>query len=102
MVVPPDDTTLKHAEKKRKEKHFGAMETNSANSDEVLGGATTLTSSWMEQAPSIQKMMRSTIPWNMSVPHDNTTLAYKLLRRSTSHFVMSWKEVSWISWLPCQ
>ena len=36
------------------EKHFGAMETYSADSDDVsVGGATKLTASWMEQASSI-------------------------------------------------
>ena len=31
------------------------MEAYSADNDEVLGGASTLTSSWMEQTPSIQR-----------------------------------------------
>ena len=39
--------------------------------------------------------MRLPVPWNMAVPHDNVTLAYKFLRMSASHFVMYFKEVSW-------
>ena len=64
-------------------KHFGAMKTYSADSDEVLGGATTLTSSWIVNS----KIMRSTIPSNMFVPHDNTTLAYKLLVKQHLDFI---------------
>ena len=39
-------------------------------------------------------VMRSTIPWNMAVPPDVTTLTYNSLRMSTSHFTTNWKEVS--------
>ena len=50
MVVPPKG----HGIETWKKKHVGAMETNCADSDDVsVGGATTLTSSWMEQASSI-------------------------------------------------
>merc|ERR1711971_1198590 len=41
-------------------------------------------------------VMRSPIPWNMVVPPDSTTLAYKSLRMSTSHFMIDWNVVSWI------
>ena len=40
-------------------------------------------------------VMRSPISWNMVVPLHNTTLAYKFMRVPPSHFMMSWKEVSW-------
>ena len=33
-------------------------------------------------------VMRSTIPWNMNVPLDNRTLAYKFLPVSASHVVL--------------
>ena len=39
--------------------------------------------------------MCSTIPWNMVVTAENTTLAYNSLRMSTSHFMKQRKEVSW-------
>ena len=35
--------------------------------------------------------MRSPNPWNMVVPPDNTTLAYKALQMSTTLFMMLWK-----------
>ena len=38
-------------------------------------------------------VMCSTIPWQMVVPPDNTTLAHNSLRMPTSHFMMLWKEV---------
>merc|ERR1712217_650533 len=36
------------------------------------------------------------MPANMVVPPDKTTLAYKSLRMSTSHFIMLWNVVSWM------
>merc|ERR1711868_129736 len=60
------------------------------------GGATTLIFI-VDGASAVSSfVMRSPIPWNMVVPPDRTTLAYKPLRMSTSHFMMLWKEVSWI------
>lgn len=41
-------------------------------------------------------VIRSPMPVNMVVPPERTTLAYKSLRISTSHFMMHWKVVSWI------
>merc|ERR1712124_217607 len=41
-------------------------------------------------------VMRSPMPWNIVVPPERTTFAYKSLRMSTSHFMMDWKVVSWI------
>merc|ERR1719253_1717584 len=41
-------------------------------------------------------VMRSPIPGNIVVPPDSTTFAYKSLRMSTSHFIMVWKDVSWM------
>ena len=34
------------------------------------------------------KIMRSTIPWNMFVPRDNTTLAYKLSVKQHLGFIV--------------
>ena len=39
-------------------------------------------------------VVRSKTSWNVFVPLDNTTLAYKFLRMFTSHFMSLWKEVS--------
>ena len=36
-------------------------------------------------------VMRSPISWHMVVPLENTTLTYKFLRMSKSHFVMHFK-----------
>merc|ERR1712083_1273376 len=59
-------------------------------------GATTLIF-MVEGANAVSSfVMRSPMPANMVVPPDNTTLAYKSLRMSTSHFMMDWKVVSWI------
>merc|ERR1719375_1627935 len=41
-------------------------------------------------------VMRSPMPANIVVPPDSTTLLYRSLRMSTSHFMMDWKVVSWI------
>merc|ERR1712093_583031 len=41
-------------------------------------------------------VMRSPIPWNIVVPPESTTLAYRSLRISTSHFMIDWNVVSWI------
>merc|ERR1711992_370721 len=60
------------------------------------GGATTLIF-MVEGASAVSSfVMRSPMPANMVVPPDNTTLAYKSLRMSTSHFMMDWKVVSWM------
>merc|ERR1719379_1073284 len=58
------------------------------------GGATTLIFI-VEGARAVSSfVMRSPIPVNIVVPPDNTTLLYKSLRMSTSHFMMDWKVVS--------
>merc|ERR1712185_397292 len=60
------------------------------------GGATTLIF-MVEGANAVSSfVMRSPIPANMVVPPDRTTLPYKSLRMSTSHFMMDWKVVSWM------
>merc|ERR1712222_214519 len=60
------------------------------------GGAMTLIFI-VEGARAVSSFVtRSPMPWNMVVPPDNTTLAYKSLRISTSHFMIDWKVKSWI------
>merc|ERR1719446_396903 len=60
------------------------------------GGATTLIFI-VEGAKAVNSLvMRSPMPANMVVPPDNTTLLQRSLRMSTSHFMMDWKEVSWM------
>merc|ERR550537_240762 len=60
------------------------------------GGATTLIF-MVEGAKAVSSfVMRSPIPVNMVVPPESTTLEYRSLRISTSHFMMDWKVVSWI------
>merc|ERR1719267_163542 len=60
------------------------------------GGATTLIF-MVEGAKAVSSLvMRSPMPANMVVPPESTTLLYKSLRMSTSHFMMDWKVVSWI------
>merc|ERR1712029_234263 len=60
------------------------------------GGATTLIFI-VEGARAVNSfVIRSPIPWNMVVPPDSTTFAYKSLRMSTSHFMTDWKVVSWM------
>merc|ERR1711977_244557 len=60
------------------------------------GGATTLIFI-VEGAKAVSSfVIRSPMPWNMVVPPDRTTFAYKSLRISTSHFMMDWKVVSWM------
>merc|ERR1712056_4280 len=60
------------------------------------GGATTLIF-MVEGANAVSSfVMRSPIPANMVVPPESTTLLYKSLRMSTSHFMIDWKVVSWI------
>merc|ERR1719356_957431 len=60
------------------------------------GGATTLIFI-VEGARAVSSfVMRSPMPWNIVVPPESTTFAYKSLRMSTSHFMMDWKVVSWI------
>merc|ERR1719443_427141 len=60
------------------------------------GGETTLIF-MVEGARAVSSLvMRSPMPWNIVVPPDNTTFAYRSLRISTSHFMMDWKVVSWI------
>merc|ERR1711870_173009 len=60
------------------------------------GGATTLIFI-VDGARAVSSfVMRSPMPWNIVVPPESTTFAYKSLRMSTSHFMMDWKVVSWI------
>ena len=60
-------------------------------------GATTRTSSWINNAVSCFFMFWK-IHWNMVVPPENTILTYKSLRMSTSHFI--WRELSRIPLTP--
>merc|ERR1719460_2525722 len=56
------------------------------------GGATTLIFI-VDGAKAVNSfVMRSPMPANMVVPPDKTTLLYKSLRMSTSHFMMDWNE----------
>jgi hypothetical protein len=58
------------------------------------GGATTLIFI-VDGARAVSSfVIRSPMPWNIVVPPDSTTFAYKSLRISTSHFMMDWKVVS--------
>merc|ERR1712137_1275221 len=58
------------------------------------GGATTLIF-MVDGARAVNSLvMRSPMPWNIVVPPDNTTFAYRSLRMSTSHFMILWKVVS--------
>merc|ERR1719359_2415954 len=60
------------------------------------GGATTLIFI-VDGARAVSSLvMRSPMPANMVVPPDSTTLAYRSLRMSTSHFMMVWNVVSWM------
>merc|ERR1719330_50942 len=60
------------------------------------GGATTLIFI-VEGARAVSSLViLSPIPANMVVPPDNTTFAYRSFRISTSHFMIDWKDVSWI------
>merc|ERR1719460_2291509 len=60
------------------------------------GGATTLIF-MVEGAKAVNSLvMRSPMPANIVVPPERTTLPYRSLRMSTSHFMMDWKVVSWI------
>merc|ERR1712187_362278 len=60
------------------------------------GGATTLIFI-VEGARAVSSfVIRSPMPWNIVVPPERTTLAYKSFRISTSHFMMDRKVVSWI------
>merc|ERR1712072_571949 len=60
------------------------------------GGATTLIFI-VDGARAVSSfVMRSPMPWNIVVPPESTTFAYKSLRMSTSHFMMDWNVVSWI------
>merc|ERR1712125_175611 len=60
------------------------------------GGATTLIF-MVDGAKAVSSLvMRSPMPANIVVPPDKTTLLYRSLRISTSHFMMDWKVVSWI------
>merc|ERR1712190_712042 len=62
----------------------------------LSGGATTLIF-MVDGARAVNSfVMRSPIPANIVVPPDNTTLLYKSLRMSTSHFMMDWYVVSWM------
>jgi len=58
------------------------------------GGATTLIFI-VDGASAVNSFVtRSPIPWNIVVPPDNTTFAYKSFRISTSHFMILWNVVS--------
>merc|ERR1712193_338655 len=60
------------------------------------GGATTLIFI-VEGAKAVSSLfMRSPMPGNIVVPPERTTLLYRSLRMSTSHFMMDWKLVSWM------
>merc|ERR1712124_146487 len=60
------------------------------------GGATTLIFI-VEGASAVNSLvMRSPMPLNMVVPPESTTLQYKSLRMSTSHFMIDSKVVSWM------
>merc|ERR1719473_218973 len=60
------------------------------------GGATTLIFI-VEGAKAVSSLViRSPIPWNIVVPPESTTLLYRSLRMSTSHFMIDWKVVSWM------
>merc|ERR1712025_1180440 len=60
------------------------------------GGATTLIFI-VEGASAVNSfVIRSPMPLNMVVPPERTTLEYKSLRMSTSHFMIDWKVVSWM------
>merc|ERR1719384_1693985 len=62
----------------------------------LSGGATTLIF-MVEGASAVNSfVMRSPMPANIVVPPDRTTLPYRSLRMSTSHFMMDWKVVSWM------
>merc|ERR1719263_133225 len=50
----------------------------------------------VEGASAVNSLViRSPIPPNIVVPPDSTTLAYRSLRMSTSHFMIDWNVVSW-------
>merc|ERR1712057_43975 len=58
------------------------------------GGATTLIFI-VDGANAVSSLViRSPMPANMVVPPESTTLLYKSLRMSTSHFMIDWKVVS--------
>merc|ERR1712244_66642 len=58
------------------------------------GGATTFIF-MVDGARAVSSfVMRSPMPANIVVPPERTTLAYKSLRISTSHFMIDWKVVS--------
>merc|ERR1712178_213079 len=62
----------------------------------LSGGATTLIFI-VEGAKAVSSLvMRSPMPENIVVPPDSTTLLYRSLRISTSHFVIDWNVVSWM------
>ena len=47
---------------------------------------------WAKAVSSL--VMRSPMPENIVVPPERTTLAYRSLRMSTSHFMIDWNVVS--------
>merc|ERR1712062_240094 len=60
------------------------------------GGATTLIFI-VEGARAVSSLViLSPMPANIVVPPLNTTFAYKSFRMSTSHFMIDWKDVSWM------
>ena len=71
------------------------METYRADSDDVSVRWSNHLDLIEDGASAVNSfVVRPTIPWNMFVALDNTTLTYQFLRVSTSHFVG--EEVSWI------
>merc|ERR1719408_911086 len=60
------------------------------------GGATTLIFI-VDGANAVSSLViRSPMPANMVVPPESTTLLYRSLRMSTSHFMIDWNVVSWM------
>merc|ERR1719155_340485 len=60
------------------------------------GGATTLIF-MVDGARAVSSfVIRSPMPWNIVVPPERTTFAYRSFRISTSHFMMDWNVVSWM------
>merc|ERR1712193_434642 len=60
----------------------------------LSGGATTLIFI-VDGARAVSSLViRSPMPWNIVVPPERTTFAYRSLRMSTSHFMIDWKVVS--------
>merc|ERR1719410_2289472 len=62
----------------------------------LSGGATTFIFI-VDGARAVSSLViRSPIPTNIVVPPLRTTFAYRSFRISTSHFMIDWKDVSWM------